>query len=164
MQEQTDIASTGNGDAGAITKSEQAQDPHNDHNNTANSIEGKPPCEDSEVTDSTDNSDSSIRKRNNHPCNLKDLGISDDRKFVRDPGGNNANIKDGSRRDDGDSDSISISISNEPRAADTHRSHDRDRDKTTVFTASEAGAVPPISFAQTTCPVFDTTPQHSADS
>jgi len=150
MQEKADISRVRNGDATPITKPEQAQVPQNDYITPDSDI--KTAYSDDNSTDnddnSTDNNDSSIegkparddigvindgsnrnRNRSTHPCNLKDFGISDDRKFVHDPGGNNLNTKDDLTHVDDDN-SPASSISNKPCIADAQCSDDCDRDKT----------------------------------
>jgi len=130
MQEQAETPRVRNGDATPITKPEPVQIPSDNHSHP-NIIESKPAC-----------SDSSKCNYSNHSCNLKDLGINNNRKSVYDPGSNNINVKDGSRHDDGDSTSTSSDSVSCTTAANTHHSPDHDHNKT-IASPSDADAKSP---------------------
>jgi hypothetical protein len=121
------------------------QVPHNNRNNPDNSTEGNTADTNSERTGNSDHSSDC----SNHPCNL-DFGVSNDSKFVYDPGGNTFDTEDGSARDDGDS--TSSSSDDVPCNADAYRSLDHDRDKS-ILTASDVDPFLPLDFVQVTRPV-----------
>ena len=154
MQEQAKISRVIISDATPTTKSEPAQVPHNNHNNSSNDTEGKPACDNSDDIGIINRN--SNRSCNTHPLKPSDFGANNNGKFVYDPGGHTPNSEDGSTRDVNDS-------AYGTTATNTHRSCDRDRDKT-IASPSDADVVSPIDFAQATCPVLDITSQPSTDS
>jgi len=108
----------------------QVQVPSKHHNHNLNSD-----IEDKAARDNDDagNSDSYScnRNRNNYPSEPSDsdFGISDDCKFVHDPGVNDINTKDTSTSQRSQHAADSTIISNEPRTADAYCSFGRDCDK-----------------------------------
>ena len=105
MQEKADISRVRNGDATPITKPEQAQAPHSNHHDPANT-KGKIARNDS--TGDTDY----ISSDRSHPREASDFGTNDNGEFMYDPGGHTPNSKDGSTRDVGDSSSSFIHATN----------------------------------------------------
>ena len=163
MQEQAETSRVKNGDATPMTKPEPAQVPSNNHNHPDNSdIKGKTAHSNDDSTENNDNSTEGKHPRDNSDDigiidnKANDIGTNDNRKFVHDPGGKDINIEDGSTCDIGDS--TGSSTNDAPCAADTHRSYDRNRDKT----SSSFPDVPTRDFVQA-IPVPDVTSQHATD-
>jgi hypothetical protein len=148
-QEEANVLGINNADA--ITKL-QVQVPNNTLNNPDSDSTSKTVRDDSERTGNSDLS-------HHHPCDARGFssGISNDRKFVHDPGGIIFSIKDVSACDD--SDSISSSSNNASCNADAHFNFDHDHNKT-VSPASDIDT-PPLDFMQVNH-LIDT-PPHSAD-
>jgi hypothetical protein len=142
---------SGINDADAIAKL-QVQVPNNTLNNPDSDSTSKTAHDNSECTSNSNLS-------HHHPCDARGFssGISNDRKFVHNPGGIIFSIKDISACDDGDS--ISSSSNDASCNANAHFNFDRDCDKT-VSPASDIDT-PPLNFMQVNRLVD--APPHSAD-
>ena len=120
-------------------------------NNTLNNPDGDPTSKTARNnSERTDNSNLS-HHLSHHPCDSRGFssGISDDRKFMHDPGGIIFSIKDLSACDDSDrtNSTSSSSSKNTSCNGDAHFSFDRDCDKT-VSTVSDVDPIPFLDFVQ----------------